>query len=260
MSIFGFGKKKDDLDEMVTGENVNNDSRSNVEDDLKRIDDVIFNNVEGDNRKDIEDEDDSGDGDISDYIDPDELSCDTYDDIVDNIEYNGWNAVSSASHPITSFDKQMVLSKQVKANCRDTVLEVVCPPERIIAICGTEECGIDPSEFCGSPNFYKVPHFFTLRCTDSNGVDISPTTIISILKVLKDEEPEKCYQEFYGDLSPVIDGKLKQKENRFYFSETIVLQSGEKLIFIVENPNIDISKIDLLMMSDLFQKDEEQEE
>lgn len=245
-----FGKRKDSRDELVI----------DVEkDNLDRIENDNLGNMEDDNRNNIE-EDDNGNNDISDYIDPDELSCDTYDDIVANIEYNGWNEVSSVSYPITSFDKQIVSSKQVKANCCDILLEIVCPQERIIAICGAEECDIDPDDFYGTPNFYNVPHFFTLRCTDSNGIDISPTTIISIFKVLKDREPEKCYQEFYGDLSPVIDGRLKPKESRFYFSETIVLQSGEKLIFKVNNPNIDISKIDLLMMSDLFQKDEEQEE
>lgn len=254
MKILGFGKK-DDIDERMIGKHVDNSRRSIEGGDLK--DDAVINNVEDDDLKAIE-ENDNREEDTSDYIDPDELNCDTYNDIVDNIEYNRWNAISSIPYPITSFDKQIVSSKQVKVNCRDIILEIVCPPERILAICGIKECGIDPDDFYGAPNFYKVPHFFTLRCTDNNDIDISPTTIISILKVLKDKEPEICYQEFYGDLSPVVDGKLKHKENRYYFSETIVLQCGEKLIFRAENPNIDIFKIDLLMMSDLFQKDEDE--
>lgn len=255
MKLFGLGKNKDDLvDERVSGPNLDDEKNNNIEDDTR-------NCTENDGRNCLEEENGKNvDDDTSDYIDPDDLNCDTYDDVLDNIEYNGWNRISSVTYPITTFDTQIVSSKQVKANCCDTVLEVICPQERIIAICGFDECGIDPDDFCATPNFYDVPHFFTLRCTDNNGVDIYPTTIISISKVLKDEEPEKCYQEFYGDLSPVIDGKLKQKENRYYFSETIVLQSGEKLIFKVNNPNIDISKVDLLMMSDLFQKDEDEDE
>ena len=62
----------------------------------------------------------------------------------------------------------------------------------------------------------------------------------------------ELYEEFYGDLCPTIDGKLKKKEERYYFAETIILQSGEKLVFNAYWPLIDITKIELLMMADLF--------
>lgn len=236
MDLFNL-RKKDNIDEYFVRENP---------DDLK-------------DSKKIEEHDDIEE---SDYIEHDDLFFDNYDDIVETIEDNGWKRISSVASAITTLDKQIVFQKPIRASDYDTILEIICPTERIISICGIDECGIDSDDFSNSPNFFQIPHFFTLRCMDNNNVDLSPTTIISILKVIRGEEPEKYYEEFYGDLSPIVNGngRLKRKEERYYFAETIVLQSGEKLIFRANNPNIDISKIDLLMMSDCFEKSEEQEE
>ena len=74
-------------------------------------------------------------------------------------------------------------------------------------------------------------------------------------RIARNGNIEKLYEEFYGDLSPTIDGRLKKKEERYYFAETIVLQSGEKLVFHAYWPFTDIMKIELLMMADLFVKE-----
>ncbi len=209
---------------------------------------------------DIDEEKDVTEENISDYIDPDDLNYDNYQYIIDTIEAEGWTQMSSVSTPLTILDEEIVFPRQIKANTYDNILEIICPPERIITICGTGECDIDPDDFNNAPNFYQIPHFFTLRCMNNDNVEIAPTTIISILKVMRDEELEKYYQEFYGDLSSIIDGRLKRKEERYYFAETIILQSGERLVFRANSPNIDIAKMDLLMMSDIFEKDEEEQE
>lgn len=192
---------------------------------------------------------------VSDYIDPDDLNYSDYDDIVDTIENNGWTHV--ALNPMTLSNIDIVFPRPIKANSSGTILSIVCPTNRIITICGINDCNVDIDDFHKYYNLYTTPHFFTLSCKDDNNVEISPTTIISILKCKMDEEPEAFYQAFYGDLSPADNGKLKKKHERYYFGETIILQRGEKLIFIANNPNVDISRIELFMMSDLFEKDEE---
>lgn len=247
MGLFNIGKKKDDnIDEYVVREDTIVDHKD------------TYNNLPENSDNQVKDEESTTEEEnISDYIDPDDLNYESYEDIVDAIETNGWTRMSSVASPITIFDMHIVSIKPTKMGSYDTILEIECPLERIIAICGSGECDVTPDDFCTSPNFYQTPHFFTLRCTNNDNIDISPTTIIDILKSTRDGKLEKYYQEFYGDLSPIADGKLKKKEERYYFAETIVLQDGEKLIFRVHNPNIDISKIDLLMMSDLFEKSEE---
>ena len=212
--------------------------------------------VKGDDEK----SDTMEEGNISGYIEPDDLNYSDYDDIIDTIENNGWTRISSNGYPLSILNKEIVYPNSIKANNYGTVLEIICPLNRIITMCGVSECNVDIDDFRNSSNFFQVPHFITLRCTNSENIDIFPTTIISILKINVNEEPEKYYETFYGDLSPISDGKLKKKHERYYLAETIILQSGEKLIFRANNPNVDISKIDLLMKSDIFEKDEEKNE
>ena len=240
MSLFGTGKNER-IDEYFVKEN--NTISDNDKDNEK-------SNVE--QEEDFEQEENI----ISDYIDIDDLDLENYESIVDGIENEGWTNISSVSTPITILDKQIVSPKYVEANSYDNILEIICPPEKIITICGYIDMDEDIDDFYDAPNFYQTPHFFTLRCMNNDNVEISPMTIISIIKETRNEKMEKYYQEFYGDLSPITDGKLKKKEDRYYFAETVVLQEGEKLIFRAHYPNIDIAKIDLLMMSDIFSKDE----
>ena len=188
-----------------------------------------------------------------DYIDQDELEYCDYSDIVDTIEESGWARISSAGlHPITHFDTDFIHTKPVKRNSYEDILEIICPLGNIITICGFNQEDIDKEDFFNSPNLYTRPHFFTLRLTDDNNNEIPYTTIIGMSIITRDGNIEKLYEEFYGDLCPAIDGKLKKKEDRYYFAETIILQSGEKLVFHAYWPFIDIAKIELLMMADIF--------
>lgn len=207
-------------------------------------------NVDDNASEEIEDDD-------PDYIDPEELNYGDYEDIVDTIENNGWTRISpSGLCPITHHDYQIVFSKSIKKDLRETVLEVKCPEGKIITVCGFNHDDIDRERFLASPNLYSRPHFVALRCADYTNSEISSTTIINITKTNKNGEVEQLYQEFYGDLSPINDGKLKKKGERYYFAETIILQKGEKLIFQALGPDKDISKIDFLMMSDMFVKND----
>lgn len=257
MRLFGFGKKKDDrVDEYVIREDLDNGHDGVTERHTNGTDEdnknMVDGNMENNGQKDIDEIDEN----ISDYIDLDDLNYEEYEDIVNAIEENGWHLVHGAAYPITILDI-MVSHKTAKANCCDIALEIVCPKGRIVTVCGLNECNIDLDDFYNRPNIYQVPHFLTLICTDVNGVALHQTTLISILKYTKDGEIETCCQEFYGDLSPIVDGKLKRKEERCYFTETIILQGGEKLMFKINNPDTDISKTELLMLSDIFEKDEE---
>jgi hypothetical protein len=206
--------------------------------------------------KNLEEEDENIN--VDNYIDPDDLDYCEYGDIVDTIEENGWAPITSAGlNPITHLDNDIIRIRQTKRNTNDIVLEIVCSPENIIAICGFNQEDIDQDEFINSPNLHARPHFFTLRLTDDNNNEIPYSTIIGISRMSKDESTTKLYEEFYGDLCPVIDGKLKKKGERYYFAETIILQGGERLVFRPYWPPIDITKVEVLMMTDMFVKEEE---
>lgn len=195
----------------------------------------------------------------NDYIDPEDISYYEYEDIIGEIEEKGWGLISSAGlYPITQFNTDIVVKYPVKKNTYEKFLEIICPPGILITICGFNQEDIDKEKFSGSPNLFSIPHFFSIKLTDDNENEILSTTIIGISKINIKGEMEKLYQEFYGDLSSTIGGKLKKKEERYYFAETIILQGGEKLIFHIYWPYTDVSKIELLMMADIFRKDIEE--
>lgn len=257
MKLFNFVKKKDrNVDEFIIDGNLDNENKEDTERDTNGTEEhnnIIDDNMDNEIQKIVEETDEN----ISDYIDLDDLNFDDYEDIVNAIEENGWHVISDTAYSITNFDMQIISQKTVGANHCST-LEIKCPSKRIIGICGLNECNVDMDNFYNGPNTLQIPHFLSLMCTDVNGATIPQTTLISILKSPKDGVLETLYQEFYGDLSPVIDGKLKRKEERYYFTDTIILQDGEKLIFKISDPGIIVSKIDILMLSDLFAKDEEE--
>jgi hypothetical protein len=234
MKILGFGK--DDDDELFGEKEKESDNMVQRKD--KNLDEEV-----GNEEIDIEDN----------YIDPDDLEYCEYGDIVDTIEDNGWTRISSVGlSPITHFDTNYIHTKPAKNNTYEIILEIICPPGNIITVCGFNQEDVDKEDFFNSPNLYTRPHFFSLRLTDDNNNDIPYTTIIGMSRITRNGDIEKLYEEFYGDLCPTIDGKLKKKEDRYYFAETIILQSDEKLVFRAYWPSIDIAKIELLMMADLF--------
>ena len=235
MKILGFGKKEDNIDNMFREKIKENDNM------------VQYRDIDLDERP--ENDNISTDG----YIDIEDLDYCEYDDIVGTIEENGWILVSSVGlYPITHFGTNIIHTKPCKRNSYEDILEIICPPGMLITICGFNQEDIDKEEFFNSPNLYTRPHFFTIRLTDDNNNEIPYTTIIGMSKITRNGNVEKLYEEFYGDLCPTIDGKLKRKEDRYYFAETIVLQNGEKLILHVYWPFTDITKIELLMMADVF--------
>lgn len=181
-----------------------------------------------------------------------------YEDLVDEVIRNGWDH-SSPRYSITDFDTDIVNIKPAKKDSRDTFMEITCPEENLIIMCGLNQGDVD-EDFLESPNLYTTPHFFTLRCTDENNNEISPITIINISKINSNGDIERLYQDFYGDLSPSIDGRLKTKKERYYFTDTIILQRKEKLVFQAFKPDKNISKVDLFMICDFFKRDTNRKE
>ena len=255
MKLFSFGKNKDDLPEREEkgSEGVTIMADTNEDGTFGDMDNDKYDSTEEDTSYEVESEVEEDD----DYIDPEDLNYDEYEDIVDKIEYD-WTLISPSPYTITYLDANIVIPgpTPVKKDSDGMVLTIVCPPERIITICGFNQADIGKEEFHNNPNLYEVPHFLALRLADDNNVEVSPMTIVDISKYTKDGTSVRICREFYGDLSPTRDGILKKKSERYYFADTIVLQKGEGLSFVVHRPNADISKMDIVMMSDVFEKDE----
>lgn len=259
MKILGFGKKEtyqtdDPFKGMHQEDRVGDKEEENIDVITDDLSNNLDNRIEDDNMENnpIEEEDN--------YIDWDYIEY-TYEELLEHIEGEEWIPITGAGLcQFTHFNANIVVTKPVKKNTYDNILEITCPLGELITICGFNECDVDEDEFFDSPNLYARPHFFAIRCTDDNHNELPATTIIGISKITRDNKIEKLYQEFYGDLSSTIGGKFKRKKERYYFAETIILQGGEKLLLDAYWPLIDISNIELLMMCDRFRKDVEEED
>jgi hypothetical protein len=186
-----------------------------------------------------------------DYIDWDYSEYE-YEELLDFIEEDWVNVSENRPYPLSHFNNIANIIKPV--NIFDSFLEIICPPNELLTICGYNQSDIE-EEF--NPDLFTRPHFFTIRCmvNASNALkEIPSTTIIDITKINHEGKEEKLYQEFYGDLSPIIDGQLKGKNERYYFPDTILLQEGEKMVFRASVR--DISEVELFMMCDRFRKKE----
>ena len=177
-----------------------------------------------------------------------------YQNFVKQIIEKEWHYVGDISHFLNSLS-HFVATYYVGKSMYGTFLEIKCPSSLyMITICGFDDAGINPIEFYSHSNLYKIPHFFSMTCTDNTGKELSPDAIIDIVKV-KNGESTILFSEPYGDLSQHIDGRFRRKEERYYFYTSIKLENSDRLSFRVRSPDIDINKTRLCMKADLFVKD-----
>jgi len=186
-----------------------------------------------------------------------------YKNFVEQITKEGWNYVGDIqSYALTHRDMNMVMTFLLERGMYGTFLEVMCPaPNYMLTVCGFDDAGIDPIDFYSHSNLYKIPHYFSMLCTDKNGKELSPATIIDIVKVKTNAEAKIICSEPYGDLSQntntnkCADRRYRRKEERYYFYNSIKLRDYERLSFRTNSPDIDIETTNLFMQADLFMKE-----
>ena len=180
-----------------------------------------------------------------------------YKNFVEQITKEGWNYIGDIqSYTLTHRNTNMTMTFFLEKGTYGTFLEIICPaPNYMLIICGFDDAGIDPIDFYSHSNLYKIPHYFSMLCTDKNGKELSPDTIIDIVKVKTNGEPKKLCSEPYGDLSQSTDGRFRRKEERYYFYQSIKLENHERLSFRADSPDVDIEITKLFMKADLFMKE-----
>lgn len=179
-----------------------------------------------------------------------------YQNFVKQITEKEWNYVGDVqTYSLNNLSIDIVSTYYVGNGMYDTFLEITCPSSLyMMTICGFDDAGINPIEFYSHSNLYKIPHFFSITCTDNSGKELSPDVDIDIVKVKQNGEVNKLCSELYGDLSQHTDGRFRRKEERYYFYESIKLEDHERLSFRINSPDIDITKTKLFMKADLFVK------
>ncbi len=175
-----------------------------------------------------------------------------YEDRIQEIKRNGY---SKESITVTCNIFPMVTTFSVPKETVNRVLDLRCPAGRIMTVCGFNDSGVDPRDFARAPHLYCVPHQFSIRCSGKDNVVLSPFTNIYIYKLKPDMSETKIDEVPYGDLSLAYGERFKRKEERYYFSDTIILYGEEILRLLPVSPDIDISRTELFMKCDLFTKE-----
>jgi len=181
-----------------------------------------------------------------------------YKNFVEQIKDEGWKYVDDIqSYSLTQLSTDIIETHLLDKGHNGEILSIVCPssPGHMITICSIDDSGINPIEFYNHSNLYKIPHFFSMTCSDDNGKELSPDVVIDVFKIDTNGKPKKLCSEQYGDMSQRKDGIFKRKEERYYFYESIKLCHSEMLSFIAQSPDIDIRHIKLFMKADFFEKE-----
>lgn len=179
-------------------------------------------------------------------------SYSNYKDRIQAIQNEGY---SKESITVTSNILSLVTTFSVPKEAVNKVLELRCPAGRIMTVCGFNDSGVDPRDFARAPHLYCVPHQFSIRCFGKDNVGLSPFTKIYIYKVKPDGSETKIDEVPYGDLSLAYGERFKRKEERYYFSDTIILYGEEILRLLPVNHDIYISRTELFMKCDLFTRE-----
>ena len=152
------------------------------------------------------------------------------------------------------------------------IIELCCPDNQIISLCGTGHIGgCDNKYWCNikcynvdnNEPFQKMHHSTVLTETDHVVGEIIVT------KILKKEAPKenKKIKEWSERIGPIL--KLIKSENNLehvmfagaypIFSEEFVkssftLYGGQKMTFYINNPDVNITKVDFEIKVDIFEK------
>lgn len=138
----------------------------------------------------------------------------------------------------------------LKANNEGIVLDILCPPGRIISIPGIKSY---PEDY----HIEKVPPFeIKLASADGVGREIDPETKIKILKNKILRKPEEICNLSYKDISmtnfSTSLSRFKAYTELYRFEHGIELKGEDHLKIYVINPNIDINNVKFNLGTDLW--------
>lgn len=195
----------------------------------------------------------------------------TYKEFIDRMIEKGYTLISN--NPVTTDESNSAIKTfPTKKNTVGKILELQCPDNSIIALCGTEHNGgCHNSYACNiecADNYNNQP-FQEMHCTTplKNGQHILAEIIVT--KILQQDLPldNKKVKEWSETISPIL--KLIKSNNhrehvmwigaypKFsseFIKTSFTLYGGQKMIFYIVNPDIDITKVRFKIRADMFER------
>lgn len=172
----------------------------------------------------------------------------------------------------SEYKNEMINTFFAKKGQTGKIVELYCPDNNIIALCGTTHIG-------GCDNEYSC----NIRCYNSNEdepfQELHDSTALSknnhvvaeiiVTKILQKEPPKdnKKVKEWSEKISPILN--IIKSENSLehvmwvgaykllstdFVKTSFTLYGDQKMIFYINNPDIDIINVSFEMKVDIFQK------
>ncbi len=195
----------------------------------------------------------------------------TYKEFIDRMIEKGYVIISDS--PVTTDESNNIIKTfSTKKGTVGKILELQCPYNSIIALCGTEHnggchnsyiCNIELTNNEGEKPFQKIHHSTALTSTKHVVAEIIVT------KILQQNPPldNKKVKEWSDTISPILklikSGNNREhvmwagaypKFNSDFIKTSFTLYGGQKMIFYVNNPDVDIDKVKFSMKADIFEQ------
>lgn len=194
----------------------------------------------------------------------------TYKEFIGRMIEKGYSL--TPNNPVTIDESNdMIKTFPIKKDTIGTIMELQCPDNSIMALCGTEHNG-------GCHN----PYTCDIKCTNDhnkepfqethNSTELTRTkhivAEIIVTKILMQDPPldNKKVKEWSETISPILK-LIRSNNNREhvmwvgayskfnieFIKTSFTLYGGQKMIFYVNSPDIDITKVILEMKVDIFE-------
>lgn len=195
----------------------------------------------------------------------------TYKEFVDKMIEKGYTYKNNK--PVTiNESSNMIKTSLAKKGETCKILELQCPDNSIVALCGTEHnggchnsyiCNIELNNNEGKKPFQKIHHSTALTSSKHVVAEIIVTKILQQDPPL-DNNKVKEWSETIGPILKLIKSDNSRehvmwvgtypKLDSEFIKSSFTLYGGQKMIFYVNNPDIDIDNIKLNISVDIFEK------
>ncbi len=165
-------------------------------------------------------------------------------------EDNNWIRERITLHEYLS--QMMITVNKLKAHNDGVVIDITCPPGRIISIMGIKDI----------PKGYTIENIrpFELKLANTNGEEIDPDTHIKIIKKKILRKDIEIYDVQYKDISMInyspSPNMFKAYTELYRFEQGIQLKGEDHLKLHVIDPSIDINIIKFNLGVDLWSQTE----
>ncbi len=165
-----------------------------------------------------------------------------YDGYIEYLTRLGWNRKTIELEKFSGTHTSKLENKKY-----GKFLDIECSKFQKLIFVGLSNININKEHFSKYPNLYKYPYIFGINCEDNDGNELSDDKKIRIVKITESEDIVDISYEIYEDLKV----KNKKLNERYYFKDSLELNSGDHLIFETLS-NINITKIEVFGKVDLF--------